>query len=74
MPSGSARTAQPVPSGLRRSETRVAPRARRRVTSSSRRRSWGWRSKWSRFLPDFTSGTVTKSSPAPSMRAIGSPG
>ncbi|PYC71879.1 hypothetical protein C7C46_26380 [Streptomyces tateyamensis] len=76
LPSGSARVAQPVPSGLRWSATRVAPRASRRATSSSRVRSCGWRSRWTRFLTVFGSGTVTNSSAAPgvSSTASGSPG
>ncbi|POX44348.1 hypothetical protein C3489_36580 [Streptomyces sp. Ru71] len=74
MPSGSARTAHPVPSGLRRSSTRVAPRASSRSTSSSRVRSCGWRSRCTRFLSVFASDTVTNSSPAPSMSTSGSPG
>ncbi|AZM53851.1 hypothetical protein DMA15_15755 [Streptomyces sp. WAC 01529] len=76
LPSGSARTAQPRPVGLRWSSTSFAPSARMRSTSSSRVRSWGWRSTCSRFLTVFASGTVTKRRVMPSAvtRASGSPG
>ncbi|RZB15427.1 hypothetical protein StrepF001_32310 [Streptomyces sp. F001] len=74
MPSGSARTAQPVPSGLRRSSRSVAPRARMRSTSSSRVRSCGWMSRCTRFLTVLASGTAMKSRPAPSISAYSSPG
>ncbi|TXS57353.1 hypothetical protein EAO77_15695, partial [Streptomyces sp. t39] len=56
LPAGSARTAQPLPFGLRRSSTRRAPRAVRRSTSASRVPS-GWRSRWMRFFRVFASGT-----------------
>jgi glutamine synthetase len=64
LPSGSARTAQPRKvSGSRRSSTIVAPRARRRSTSSSRVRSVGTMSRWRRFFTVLPSGTRTNSSP-----------
>ncbi|RFU84748.1 hypothetical protein DY218_20805 [Streptomyces triticagri] len=64
MPSGSASTAQPVPSGLRRSSRKVAPSDSRRSTSSSRVVS-GRRHRCSRFLPAFASGTSLKCSAGP---------
>ncbi|AVT37600.1 hypothetical protein C6W10_15255 [Plantactinospora sp. BB1] len=60
LPSGSASTAQPVPSGRRWSATRVAPSPKSRSTSSSRVRSAGCRQMCSRFLPDLPSGTRWK--------------
>ncbi|RSS51992.1 hypothetical protein EF909_32285 [Streptomyces sp. WAC01280] len=76
LPSGSARVAQPVPSAFRRSSSRVAPKASSRLISSSRVRSCGWRSRWTRFFPDFPSGTWMKRrlTPADSTTASGSPG
>ncbi|RSS29962.1 hypothetical protein EF906_35420 [Streptomyces sp. WAC08241] len=75
-PSGSPRVAQPVPSGFRRSSSRVAPRPISRSTSSSRVRSCGWRSRWTRFFTAFGSGTWMKRSEAPgdSTSASSSPG
>ncbi|PTU55133.1 hypothetical protein DBB34_15455 [Sphaerisporangium cinnabarinum] len=59
LPSGSARTTQPPPSGVRRSATWVAPSASRRSTSSSRDPSVGRRSRWTRFFSCLSSGTST---------------
>ncbi|PWS46981.1 hypothetical protein DLE01_32585 [Streptomyces sp. FT05W] len=59
LPSGSARTAQPEPSGFRRSSTRVAPRPVSRSTSGSREVS-GRRHRWTRFLTVLASGTWLK--------------
>ncbi|RQX10500.1 hypothetical protein DLJ58_11210 [Micromonospora arida] len=78
-PSGSARTAQPVPSARRRSATMVAPRPSTRSTSSSRVRSIGSRQTWSRFLVTLSSGTAWKNmfgvAPSGGSRAAsGSPG
>ncbi|OUC97417.1 hypothetical protein CA984_11225 [Streptosporangium minutum] len=76
MPSGSARTAQPEPSGFRWSATKVAPRPSNRSTSSSREVS-GRRHRWIRFLVVFASGTWLKYSSGPSgsiTRTSGSPG
>ncbi|MQA62818.1 MAG: hypothetical protein GEU86_15305 [Actinophytocola sp.] len=61
LPSGSASTAQPVPSGRRRSSTTAAPAANSRSTSSSRRIS-GRRHKCRRFFTVFVSGTLRKRS------------
>ncbi|PVC71647.1 hypothetical protein DBP18_16275 [Streptomyces sp. CS081A] len=76
LPSGSARVAQPVPSGFRRSSRRVAPSPISRSTSSSRVRSCGWRSRWTRFFAAFGSGTWMKRREAPgdSTSASSSPG
>ena len=63
LPSGSASTTQPVPSDRRRSATMVAPIASSRSASSSRVLSVGTRSRWTRFLTVFGSGTVMNSSP-----------
>ncbi|PYC72000.1 hypothetical protein C7C45_10250 [Micromonospora arborensis] len=78
-PSGSASTAQPVPSACRWSVTRVAPRASTRSTSSSLVRSTGSRQMWSRFFVAFSSGTSWKNrfgvaSSDGSRAASGSPG
>ncbi|QES05594.1 hypothetical protein DEJ44_08155 [Streptomyces venezuelae] len=75
-PSGSARVAQPLPSGFRWSSNRVAPRPISRSTSSSRVRSSGLRSRWMRFLTDFASGTWMKRRPTPgaSTSTSSSPG
>ncbi|AYY13361.1 hypothetical protein EF847_12325 [Actinobacteria bacterium YIM 96077] len=61
LPSGSARTAQPVPSSLRRSSTIVAPLRSSSATSCSR--SWcGRRHRWRRFFTVLGSGTEMNSS------------
>ncbi|RUL91793.1 hypothetical protein EG812_17670 [Verrucosispora sp. FIM060022] len=80
LPSGSARTAQPVPSGRRWSSISTAPRPSSRSTSSSRVRSVGCRSRCTRFFAVLPSGTRWNSIPpsaisAPDSRAhSGSPG
>ncbi|RLP91729.1 hypothetical protein EAD98_23090 [Micromonospora sp. CV4] len=78
-PSGSASTAQPVPSAFRRSATMVAPRPSTRSISSSRVRSTGSRQMCSRFLVTLSSGTAWKNrfgvaSSGGSSAASGSPG
>ncbi|RSN08577.1 hypothetical protein DMB42_21475 [Nonomuraea sp. WAC 01424] len=76
LPSGSARIVQPVPSGSRRSATRVAPRCSRRSTSSSRVES-GRRHRCTRFFTAFGSGTLLKCRIGPSRnitRVSSSPG
>ncbi|THV40494.1 hypothetical protein FAB82_14575 [Glycomyces buryatensis] len=60
LPSGSARTTQPLPSSVRWSATRWAPMPMSRSTSSLRVVS-GPRSRWTRFLSCFDSGTLMKS-------------
>ncbi len=59
LPSGSASTTQPVPSGWRMSLTRVAPTSSSRDTSSSRRVS-GSRQTCTRFFTTLGSGTPQK--------------
>ncbi|PLW72589.1 hypothetical protein GQS52_01575 [Streptomyces sp. SCUT-3] len=73
LPSGSARTTQPQPSGLRRSATRVAPSSSSRWTSASREVS-GRRHRWSLFLTDLGSGTWLKyrAGPPGSMISVSS--
>ncbi|KAB1930707.1 hypothetical protein F8271_27525 [Micromonospora sp. ALFpr18c] len=79
LPSGSASTAQPVPSERRRSTTMLAPRPSTRSTSSSLVRSTGSRQMCSRFLVTLSSGTSWKNrfavaSSGGSRAASGSPG
>ncbi|HCT75653.1 MAG TPA: hypothetical protein DGG94_05665 [Micromonosporaceae bacterium] len=59
MPSGSAKTTQPVPSGLRRSSTMEPPRPSTRSTAMSRRSS-GVRQMCTRFFTVLGSGTCAK--------------
>ncbi|TIC84374.1 hypothetical protein E8D37_06290 [Nocardioides sp. GY 10127] len=61
LPSGSARTTQPVPSGLRRSCSCRAPSARTRASSSSRVPSRGRRSRWNRLRPGAGSASMKRS-------------
>ncbi|HAY42484.1 MAG TPA: hypothetical protein DCY59_02565 [Micrococcaceae bacterium] len=50
LPSGSASTTHPVPSGLRRSSTSFAPKTSNRTNSSSRVPCAGFKSRCTRFL------------------------
>ncbi|RLQ84230.1 hypothetical protein D9V28_08440 [Mycetocola zhadangensis] len=61
LPSGSASTTQPVPSGIRRSSIARAPSSNRRANSWSRVPSAGTRSRCNRFLTCFASGTSMNS-------------
>ncbi|PWR05734.1 hypothetical protein DKT68_25425 [Micromonospora acroterricola] len=65
LPSGSASTTQPEPSGRIWSSTRVAPMPSSRSTSSSRVRSAGCRSRCSRFFTALPSGTAMNSTSGP---------
>ncbi|PZR99872.1 MAG: hypothetical protein DLM70_14575 [Chloroflexi bacterium] len=63
--SGSASTAQPDPSGRRRSLTSVAPSSASRSTSASRVQSAGRRQRCWRFFTTLCSGTDWKMSSPP---------
>ncbi|PZS19738.1 MAG: hypothetical protein DLM57_03385 [Pseudonocardiales bacterium] len=62
LPSGSASTTQPDPSGWRRSSTVRAPSRNSSASSSSREPCAGFRSRCSRFLTCLASGTSMNSS------------
>ncbi|TFV55238.1 hypothetical protein E4P41_17485 [Geodermatophilus sp. DF01-2] len=71
LPSGSASTTHPDPSGRRRSATVRAPSPSSRWSSSSRVPWAGLRSRWRRFLTCLASGTAMNSSRrAPSSETI----